>query len=338
MIREASFYHTESDGKTVVCDLCPHSCRIAEGKHGICRSRVNRGGKLYAESYAHPCACCIDPVEKKPLLHFHPGSTCLSLACTGCNFSCLNCQNSDISQAAPSECESYRLTPDQVVTACLDSHCPAIAYTYTEPLTWFEYMYDTACLARQAGIKNILVSAGYVQDAPLRQLCSVLDAANIDLKSFSDDIYRRISHGSLAPVLHTLGVMRDTGVWLEITNLLIPGVNDSPEMLTAMCKWLADNGFANYPLHFSRFFPQYRMKDVPATPLATLASAAEIARKAGLKYVYIGNAGEIDGENTLCPSCGRLLVRRDGYRILENHLTGAGTGCPNCGTIIPGRW
>lgn len=288
-MHEASFQHPADDGGAVVCDLCPHSCRIAEGKHGICRSRVNRGGVLYALSYARPCAVAVDPVEKKPLLHFHPGSKCFSIACTGCNFSCLNCQNSDISQASPEECESILLPPEEVVAAGISSGCPSIAYTYTEPFTWFEYMYDTARLAREKGLYNILVSAGYVQDRPLRQMCEVLDAANIDLKSFSDDTYRRISHGTLAPVLHTLEVMRDAGIELEITNLVIPGVNDSPEMITAMCKWLADNGFSECPLHFSRFFPRYKMAGVPPTPVKTLTLAAGIAREAGIKSVHLGN-------------------------------------------------
>jgi pyruvate formate lyase activating enzyme len=203
-------------------------------------------------------------------------------------------------------------------------------------------MYDCASLAHEAGIENILVSAGYVNDEPLRRICGVIDAANIDLKSFSDEIYRRISHGSLEPVLHTLEVLRDAGVWLEITNLLIPGVNDSPELLASMCKWLASNGFIDTPLHFSRFFPMYRMPDAPVTPLESLVTAADIARKAGLHYVYVGNVYEIEGENTCCPSCGKLLVRRDGFKVFENHIVkgeAQDSGrCPFCGAEINGRW
>jgi pyruvate formate lyase activating enzyme len=340
LVKESSWYHIE-DGKAV-CELCPHGCRIADGSHGLCRSRAFSGGKLWATSYSHPCAVSIDPVEKKPLLHFHPGSQCFSIASAGCNFACLNCQNSEISQVAPGETQYVTLPPEEVVESCKASHCHSIAYTYTEPLTWYEYMYDCASLAHEAGIENILVSAGYVNDEPLRRICGVIDAANIDLKSFSDEIYRRISHGSLKPVLHTLEVMRDAGVWLEITNLLIPGVNDSPELLASMCKWLASNGFIDTPLHFSRFFPMYRMPDAPVTPLESLVTAADIARKAGLHYVYIGNVYEIEGENTSCPSCGKLLVRRDGFKVFENHIAVSSEShkgkCPFCGTEIPGRW
>ena len=282
-------YYQRLAGGVVECLLCPHHCRIADGKTGICRSRRNHGGMLASEVYAKPCALAIDPVEKKPLYHFHPGTTCLSLACTGCNFRCLNCQNHDISQVSPSAVDHYALTPAEVVSLCRKHHCPGIAYTYTEPLTYIEYVTDTARLAREAGLWNTLVTAGYVCQGPLSDLLPYLDAANVDLKSFSDDIYRRVSGGRLQPVLDSILAMRDAGVWLELTNLVIPGMNDDMDMIRRMCRWLVDNGLAGTPLHFSRFFPRYQMQHIPPTPLSTLQSARRMAEEEGIKHVYLGN-------------------------------------------------
>lgn len=282
------YYQRLEDGK-VECLLCPHHCRIADGKTGRCRSRRNHDGVLISEVYGKPCSLAIDPIEKKPLYHFHPGTTCLSIACTGCNFRCLNCQNHDISQAAPDEVEYYCLSPEQVVDLCLKHHCPGIAYTYTEPLTYIEYVIDTAHLAHEKGLWNILVTAGYVCQEPLNDLLPYLDAANIDLKSFSDDIYQRISGGHLQPVLDTILAMKGAGVWIELTNLIIPTVNDDMEMIRRMCKWMVDNGMEETPLHFSRFFPRYRMQDIPPTPIQTLHSARRIALDEGMQHVYLGN-------------------------------------------------
>ena len=285
---ECRYYERMEDG-TVRCQLCPHHCRIADGKTGVCHSRRNDGGVLVSEVYAQPCALAIDPVEKKPLYHFHPGTQCLSLACTGCNFRCLNCQNHDISQVEPSAVDHYELSPEAIVALCQKHRCPGIAYTYTEPLTYIEYITDTAKLAHEAGLWNILVTAGYVCQEPLADFLPHLDAANIDLKSFSDSIYQYISGGHLQPVLDTILAMRDAGVWIEITNLIIPGINDDMEMIRQMCRWLTDNHLAEAPLHFSRFFPRYKMKSIPPTPLPTLQSAKRIAEAEGIKYVYLGN-------------------------------------------------
>ena len=285
---ECRYYQRLEDGK-VECQLCPHHCHIADGKTGICRSRRNCGGVLISEVYAKPCALAIDPVEKKPLYHFHSGTTCLSIACTGCNFRCLNCQNHDISQVSPEQVDYYELNPEEVVTLCKKHHCPGIAYTYTEPLTYIEYIIDCARLAHEAGLWIILVTAGYVCKKPLADLLPYLDAANVDLKSFSDDIYHRVSGGHLQPVLDTILAMKDAGVWVEITNLIIPGVNDDMDMIRQMCRWLSDNGFTNSPLHFSRFFPRYKMQEIPPTPLPTLKAAKQVAEEEGIKYVYLGN-------------------------------------------------
>ena len=285
---EARYYQRLDDG-SVECQLCPHHCHIANGKTGRCGSRRNHDGVLVSEVYAKPCSLAIDPIEKKPLYHFHPGTTCLSLACTGCNFRCLNCQNHDISQATPDEVDYYELTPEQIVSLGLKHHCPGIAYTYTEPLTYIEYVTDTARLAHEKGLWNILVTAGYVCQEPLAELLPYLDAANIDLKSFSDDIYQHVSGGHLQPVLDTILAMKKAGVWIELTNLVIPGVNDDMEMIRQMCEWIVSNGLAETPLHFSRFFPRYKMQDITPTPVQILKAAKQTALDAGIKHVYLGN-------------------------------------------------
>lgn len=287
-MKECLFY-TKLDNGAVRCMLCPHQCLVHEGKRGICGSRKNIGGTLFSLAYGHPCAIADDPIEKKPLLRFHPGTRCLSLACTGCNFRCLNCQNHDISQARPEDVPSEEAAPEDIVRTAEHYRLPGIAYTYTEPLTWFEYMLDIARLAHDHGLWNILVSAGYVNLEPLRMLIPYLDAANVDLKSFSDDIYRRVSGGQLQPVLQTLLALKQAGVWLEITNLLIPGVNDNMKMFSDMCRWLVDNGFSDTPLHISRFFPQYKMTDSYPTPIATMKEAQRIALDAGIRDVFLGN-------------------------------------------------
>ena len=285
---ECRYYRQLEDGR-VECTLCPHHCQMAEGKTGVCRSRRNQDGVLVSEVYGKPCSLAIDPIEKKPLYHFHPGTTCLSLACTGCNFRCLNCQNHDISQVSPSDVDHYELSPADLVALCQKHRCPGIAYTYTEPLTYLEYIIDCARLAHEAGLWNILVTAGYVCQEPLADLLPYLDAANVDLKSFSDDIYMKVSGGHLQPVLDTILAMKQAGVWVEITNLVIPGVNDNMQMIHQMCRWLAAHDLAEAPLHFSRFFPRYKMQDTPPTPITTLKAAKRVAEEEGIKYVYLGN-------------------------------------------------
>ena len=286
-MKEAAFYTKTEDG--VMCLLCPHQCRIREGGRGICRSRECRDGKLYALSYGMPCALAIDPVEKKPLNRFLPGTFCLSLSCTGCNLSCRWCQNSSISQVPPEEAESTLLSPGELVELCLKQGLPSIAFTYTEPFTWWEYMYDIAVLAHSKGLKNILVSAGYVNEDPLRRLLPYLDAANIDIKAMDDSFYRKYCGASLSPVLDNILKMKDAGVNIEITNLLVTGLNDSEEQVGKLCAWMVDNGLQDVPLHFSRYFPRYRMKAPGQTPKETLLKAETIAHSYGINTVYLGN-------------------------------------------------
>ena len=284
---EARFYTIEEN--SVRCLLCPHHCRIKEGGRGICRSRECRDGRLYALSYGIPCALADDPVEKKPLNRFMPGTRCLSLSCTGCNLSCRWCQNSDISQAAPEDTDRTHLSPGELVDICLKRGLPSIAFTYTEPFTWWEYMYDIAVLARNKGLKNILVSAGYVEKEPLQELLPYIDAANIDIKALDDSFYRRYCGATLAPVLENILAMIAAGVHVEITNLLVTGLNDSEQQVRRLCGWMAENGLQDVPLHLSRYFPRYKMREPGPTPKKTLLAARETALALGIKYVYLGN-------------------------------------------------
>ena len=284
---EARFYTPAENG--VQCQLCPHQYFIKEGSRGVCRSRECREGKLYALSYGRPCAIAVDPVEKKPLNHFMPGTYCLSLSCTGCNLSCRWCQNSDISQIAPEETDYYALLPQEIVDICLKRGLPSIAYTYTEPFTWWEYIYDIAVLAHREGLKNIIVSAGYVQKEPMGELLPYIDAANIDIKAMDDDIYRKYCGATLAPVLENILAMKAVGVHVEITNLLVTGLNDSEEQVEKLCRWMVENDLQNVPLHFSRFFPRYKFTEAGPTPRSTLLRARDLALSLGIKTVHLGN-------------------------------------------------
>jgi len=332
--KEALFYERTAAG--LKCLKCPNGCVLDVDQTGRCRNRVNYKGKMYSIAYGNPCAVHIDPIEKKPFFHFLPSTRAFSIAAAGCNLACLNCQNWEISQVSPKETENYDLMPARVVDECARSGCESIAYTYGEPTTFYEYAYDTAELARQRGIRNVWKSNGYINEEPLRKLCRVIDAANIDLKSFEDDIYVRLNGGRLAPVLRTLKVFKEEGVWLEITNLVIPSWTDDLEMIKKMCEWLANNGLQDCPLHFSRFNPLYKLNQLPLTPISTLEKARAIAVKAGLRYVYIGNVPAHWGENTYCHKCGKLIIERRGFTILANHLTGG--KCGYCGELIPGVW
>jgi len=319
----------------IMCLLCPNSCVIKEGERGDCRSRIVRKSKLYTMSYGNPCAMSSDPVEKKPLFHFLPGSKAFSVATAGCNFSCLNCQNWTISQTSPDKTSNYNLPPGKVISEAALNNCISVAYTYSEPNTFYEYVYETARIGREKGIKSIMVSNGYINPEPLKKLCKYIDAANIDLKSFNDNTYMKLNGGKLQPVLDSLKIYRDEGVWLEITALIVPQWTDDPDEIRKMCKWLFSNGFKDVPLHISRFLPQYKLLHLPPTPFNTLNTAAKIASQEGLNYVYIDNVPGSNTTNTLCHVCGKELIVRKGYRIEENNIN---NGMCSCGTVIPGVW
>ncbi len=322
--------------ETVVCELCPRGCELAPGARGSCRIRVNQGGRLIATTYGFPCSIHVDPVEKKPLFHFLPGSGALSIATAGCTLHCLNCQNWEISQSNPEDVPAMALPPDELPGLAQRSGCASIAYTYTDPAAYFEYALDGCRAARAAGVKNLLVTAAYLKPAPMRELCRAADAANIDLKFMSDELYRRVCDGALKPVLDALVIARETGLELEITNLVIPTLNDRDEDFVAVARWVRDHLGAETPLHFSGFYPQHRLQHLPPTPADTLIRARDAARAEALRFVYVGNVAVPGGEDTLCPGCGRTLIRRQGFRVLENRLrVGA---CPDCAAAVKGVW
>jgi len=329
-----AMFQTES-AKGVICQICPNECTLKDGELSDCHNRIARKSKLYTLAYGNPCAVNIDPVEKKPLHHFLPGSTAFSIATAGCNLACLNCQNWTISQTSPDKTRNFDLLPEMVVKGAADAGCRSIAYTYSEPVTFFEYVYETSKVARGEGIKNIMVSNGYINREPLKELCRYIDGANIDLKAFTENTYLKLTGGKLQPVLDTLKTYRDEGVWLEITNLVVPGWTDKTDEIKRMCSWLAENGFTDTPLHFSRFQPQYKLEHLPPTPSGILTKAADIARGEGLKYIYIGNLPGTGNDDTFCPSCGNKVVDRSGYRIVSFSLK---NGRCSCGTSIPGVW
>ena len=332
-LHEAMYWRTRPDG-LVACDLCPRRCVLRETERGACKVRVNFGGKLYTLVYGKPVAVHVDPVEKKPVFHFLPGTPILSIATAGCNLACRFCQNWSISQAFPERARHYNLSPAEVVDLARRRKAPSIAYTYTEPSIFYEYVLDTARLARKAGIRNVLVTCGYLNEKPLRELAKVTDAANVDLKGFSEDFYREYCGASLQPVLDALKVLKEEGVLVEVTNLIIPGGNDDPKMIRAMCRWIVKELGPETPLHFSRFHPDYKMERPGPTPVATLERARRIAKEEGLKHVYVGNVHVPGGENTYCPKCGKLLIRRHGYWVRENNVIKG--RCKFCGAKIVG--
>ena len=331
---EARYYSRTARG--VKCRLCPTICNLKENEIGECRTRINIDGKLYCIAYGNPCAVHIDPIEKKPLYHFLPSSTAFSIATAGCNLACLNCQNWEISQRSPNETRNYDMMPEKVVEECKKNKCQSIAYTYSEPIAFYEYTYDTSVLAKKEGIKNVLISAGYINEEPLRELCKVIDAANIDLKSFDNKVYEMLNAGTLEPVLNTLKILHEENIWFEITNLIVPEWTDNLDMIKKMCDWLVENGLRDYPLHFSRFHPTYKLKQLPMTPSVTLEKARQIALDSGIKFVYIGNVPGTHADCTICNKCGKTIVERRGFTIISNNIIDA--SCKFCGEKIPGVW
>jgi len=320
----------------VQCELCPKACIIEAGQSGECRVRVNINGVLRTVVYGFPCSIHKDPIEKKPLFHFLPGTSVVSIATVGCNLHCKNCQNWEISQANPEESRAVSLPPKTLVRQTEKIRCSSIAYTYTDPVVFYEYTLETAKLARKKNLRNVLVTAAYINPEPWKRLLKYVDAANIDLKGIADDFYRKICQGTLKPVQNALVLAKAAGILVEVTNLIIPTLNDKAEQIGKLVRWIRSNLGADTPIHFSRFYPRYKMRNLPATSLDTLDKAREIAIEEGLKYVYIGNIRSKEGSNTYCPGCKKLLIERVGYVVLQNRLRNS--RCPDCGEKIYGVW
>jgi pyruvate formate lyase activating enzyme len=328
-------YYTKTD-KGPQCGLCPNACIVPSGEKSLCKTRINYEGNLYSVCYGNPCTVGVDPIEKKPLFHFLPGKKAFSVATAGCNFTCMNCQNWQISQVSPFETDNYDLMPAETVDQAIKNGCQCVAYTYSEPIVFYEYVYDTSKLAHEKGLKTLLISNGYINETPLKDLCKHIDAANINLKSFKDSIYLKLNRGKLNTILNTLKTIKGEGVWLEITNLVIPQWTDDMDMIGEMCSWLVNNGFSDQPLHFSRFYPMYKLTALPSTAESVLNQARKIAMDAGMKYVYIGNIPGSEAQNTYCPSCKKMLLERRGYTIVTNNMNAG--NCSFCSTKINGVW
>ncbi len=333
-LHEARWYEALAGG-LVHCQLCPNSCRIPEGRIGLCRVRQNIGGRLYSLSYGQIAAQHVDPVEKKPFFHVLPGTRAFSLATPGCNLRCLFCQNWEISQAFPWEVSTRPTAPEEVVEAALASDCASIAFTYSEPTIFYEYMLDIARLARPRGLKTLVVSSGYIQPGPLKELLPFIDAYKIDFKAFDPEFYTRLTGGSRDPVLETMKTIHASGVWLEIVNLLVTDQNDGEDQVRALARWVKDNLGPDVPLHFSRFHPMHKLSNLPPTPIDRVVRAREIALEEGLHYVYTGNIPFAAGDSTYSPQTGQKLVERRGYFVVTNHLV---DGVAPNGESIPGIW
>jgi len=334
-IHEARWWETDANGK-IHCYLCPRHCHIGEGQAGFCFIRVNRGGKLYSLGYASPAAIQIDPIEKKPLNHFLPGTRIFSMGTAGCNMGCFFCQNWDISKSRSDQVHSTHVEPEQVVDLAIRYGCPSIAFTYNEPTIWAEYVIDIAKTAHARGINTVMVSNGYITGEAFHEVYDHIDAANIDLKAFTETFYGKITLTHLAPVLETLTrLKKETNVWFEITNLMIPTLNDEENETRKLAEWILENLGPDVPLHFTAFHPDFKLQDKPRTPPETLHRARKIAREVGLHYVYEGNIFS-DGGDTCCPQCDALLIHRSWHDVRANRLKNG--ACPNCGSTIPGVW
>ena len=338
-MNEARYWTTEGD--RVACHLCPRECRLRDGQRGYCFVRANEGGRLVLTTYGRSSGFCIDPIEKKPLAHFLPGTSVLSFGTAGCNLGCRFCQNWDISKAREFDRLADQASPEAIADAAVEHGCRSVAFTYNDPVIFAEYAIDVALACRERGVRTVAVTAGYVNEPARTDLFSVMDAANVDLKGFTDEFYVHLTGGHLRTVLDTLEHLAGTDTWFELTTLLIPGHNDSDAELTAECAWIVEHLGRDVPVHFSAFHPDHRMLDVPPTPPATLRRARRIALDAGLRYAYTGNVHDVEGDTTWCPGCGRALVVRDWYDLRAWHLGVDAAGaarCPDCHTVIAGRF
>jgi pyruvate formate lyase activating enzyme len=334
-VQPARFYNKLPDS-VVECQICPRQCRVEKGERGYCGVRENRNGDYYTMVHSRVCATNIDPIEKKPFFHYLPGSTAFSIATAGCNLNCKFCQNWSISQSRPEDVNNIKLTPADCANYAKTNKCPSIAYTYSEPTVFYEYMSDCAAEGKRAGIRSVVVSNGFIQKEPLETLLPLVDAYKIDLKAFSDQYYRDICKGELSRILDTLVNIKSKGKWLEIVYLTVPSLNDNKEDLSKLADWLLPNLGPDVPIHFTRFHPDYLLKNLPMTPLESLERAYKICRDKGLHYVYIGNVYGHANESTYCHNCQKLLIKRQGLQIAENVLDKG--KCPFCKNLIPGIW
>ena len=334
-LREASYYK-KIDEKYVQCTLCPRGCTLTDGQRSFCRVREPIDGKLYTLVFGLPCAVHVDPIENKPLFHVLPATSSFSVATAGCNLRCKFCQNWQISQKSPEETENVLLNPQQTVEMAKKTNSKSIAYTYTEPTVFYEYMIETAKIAKSEGLINLYHSGGFINPKPLAELTKYLNAANVDLKGFNKEYLKQMCQEDLRVVLNTLKTLKENGVWLEITNLVVPTFNDKMSEIRQMCEWIKENLGSEVPLHFSRFWPQYKLKNLHPTPVQTLQWARKTALDVGLSYVYIGNVPGNDAENTYCPSCKKVLIERKGYRLGKNNIKSS--RCKFCGYPIAGIW
>jgi pyruvate formate lyase activating enzyme len=333
----ARYWHKIEDGR-IQCDLCPRDCKLHEGQRGLCFVRMREGEQMILTTYGRSSGFCIDPIEKKPLNHFYPGSSVLSFGTAGCNLSCKFCQNWDISKSRDMDRLMDQASPEAIALAAEESSCRSVAFTYNDPVIFAEYAMDVADACHARGIQTVAVTAGYMHDQARCEFYAKMDAANVDLKAFTDDFYFKLTGSRLQPVLDTLVYLRhETKVWFEITTLLIPGHNDSDEEVTAMCRWIMKELGPDVPLHFSAFHPDHKMPDVPATPPSTLIRARNIANQTGLHFVYTGNVRHREGDTTCCPACRAELIERDWYQIKQYRLTPNGH-CPDCGALVAGRF
>jgi pyruvate formate lyase activating enzyme len=332
---EARFYRKLPEGG-IECELCPRHCRITDLERGYCGVRENRDDTYYTLVYGLPCSANIDPIEKKPLYHFHPGTTAFSIATAGCNVNCKFCQNWEISQSRPEQTRNYSLSVDDAVALCRKRSLPTIAYTYSEPVIFYEYMYDMAVRAREDGIKSVVITGGFIEKDPLDQLLNVVDAIKVDLKAIRQEYYRDVVRGDLQPVLDRLVQIKKSGVWLEIVYLIVPTLNDTDAEFGELARWIRTNLGSDTPVHFSRFHPQYLLTGLPPTPLPTMDRAYKIARAEGLDFVYLGNVPGHAAESTYCPGCGKIVIGRKGYQVDTANLVGG--ACRSCGQNLPGRF
>jgi len=334
-VKEAMHYK-KLDALRVECRLCPRRCQVADQERGYCGVRENRGGTYFTLVHSRACTYHVDPIEKKPLFHFLPGTNAFSIATAGCNMECKFCQNWNISQFRPEQIRSLYLPPERLVKACGETHSKSLAFTYSEPVVFYEYMFDAAAAARPAGIRPVMISNGYIEPEAMKPLAAHLSGVKIDLKAFTEKFYRDTCSGELKPVLETLRLLKSLGMWFEIVVLLVPTLNDGEEEIRQMCKWIADELGPDVPVHFSRYHPTYKIQNLPPTPERTLVRAHEIARQQGLHFVYLGNVPGHPAESTYCPGCGEVVIGRYGYHITQMNLQDG--KCKKCGRAIPGVW